>query len=129
MAGSQEKRGKTGIGVCLLSLGLVLSACQPGPPEPSPRPSSGAPSSPAPSSPPPSTAPSAGEPVHFTAQGDIGAGSGAKKVLDAVAGLKPHLNFALGDFAYKAGLEQEFCDMVTARLGENFPYQLVTGNH
>jgi hypothetical protein len=120
----------------LLSLGLLLSACQPEPPEPAPRPSPGTPSSPAPSSPPPSTAPpsssaapSAGEPVHFTAQGDIGVGSGAKKVLDAVAGLKPHLNLALGDFAYKAGLEQEFCDMVTARLGENFPYQLVTGNH
>ena len=136
MARSLGKRGKAGICAGLLSLGLLLSACQPGPPEPAPRPSPGTPSSPAPSSPPPSTAPpsssaapSAGEPVHFTAQGDIGVGSGAKKVLDAVSGLKPHLNLALGDFAYKAGLEQEFCDMVTARLGENFPYQLVTGNH
>ena len=134
MAGSLGKRGKAGIGACLLSLGLLLSACLPGPPEPAPSPGT-------PSSAPPSSvtailvtavlvaAPSAGESVHFTAQGDIGVGSGAKKVLDVVAGLNPHLNLTLGDFAYKAGLEQQFCDMVTARLGEDFPYQLVTGNH
>ena len=124
MAGSLGKRGKAGIGACLLSLGLLLSACLPGPPEPAPSPSPGPPSSA-----PPSSAPPAGEPVHFTAQGDMGVGSGAKKVLDVVAGLKPQLNLALGDFAYKAGREQQFCDMVTSRLGEDFPYQLVTGNH
>lgn len=131
MAGSLGKRGKAGIGAFLLSMALLLSACQPGPPEPAPRPSPGTPSSAPPSSAPPpsSAAPSAGEPVHFTAQGDIGVGSNAEKVLDVVAGLNPHLNLTLGDFAYKAGLEQQFCDMVTARLGEDFPYQLVTGNH
>ena len=128
MARSLGKRGKAGIGACLLGLALLLAACQPEPPEPSPRPSSGPPSS---GSAPPSSgaAPAPGDAVHFTAQGDIGVSTGAKKVLDVVAGLKPQLNLALGDFAYKAGLEQQFCDMVTARLGEDFPYQLVTGNH
>ena len=135
MAGSLGKRGKAGIGACVVSLSLFLSACQPGPPEPAPRPSTGtpssapAPSSEAPSSEPPSSGPPSGEAVRFTAQGDIGVGSGAKKVLDVVAGLDPQLNLALGDLAYKSGIEQQFCDMVTSRLGKDFPYQLVTGNH
>ncbi|MDQ0853758.1 3',5'-cyclic AMP phosphodiesterase CpdA [Arthrobacter sp. V4I6] len=109
---------------------MMLAACDPGPPEPTPPPTQTAPSPtlPAPDPtfilPPPS-----GEPVHFTAQGDIGVGTGAKKVLDVIAGLDPQLNLALGDFSYKAGLEDEFCDMVTGKLGADFPYQLITGNH
>jgi hypothetical protein len=67
--------------------------------------------------------------VHFTAQGDIGVSSGAKKVLDVIAELKPQLNLALGDFSYEAGIEEQFCDMVTGKLGTELPYQLVTGNH
>jgi hypothetical protein len=50
-------------------------------------------------------------------------------VLDTIAGLKPQFNLALGDFTYKAGIEQEFCDMVKAKLGQDFPYELLTGNH
>ncbi|MCU1548350.1 MAG: phosphohydrolase [Arthrobacter sp.] len=67
--------------------------------------------------------------MHFTAQGDIGLDSGAKKVLDVIAGLNPQLNLALGDFAYEKGREEEFCDMVTGKLGSDFPYQLIAGNH
>jgi hypothetical protein len=48
---------------------------------------------------------------------------------DKVAELKPDLNLALGDFSYKAGAEQAFCDMVTGKLGQQFPYELITGNH
>lgn len=70
-----------------------------------------------------------GTSVHFTAAGDMGLGKGARNVLDVVAGLKPDLNLALGDLSYKAGAEQEFCDMVTGKLGNEFPYQLVAGNH
>ncbi|RKR15566.1 metallophosphoesterase [Arthrobacter oryzae] len=133
MARSLGKRGKAATGAWVLSIALLLAACQPGPPEPSPVPGTPSSSSPAPPSsggrPSPSAAPLPAGSVHFTAQGDIGVSTGAKKVLDVVAGLEPQLNLALGDFAYKAGIEQQFCDMVTARLGRDFPYQLVTGNH
>lgn len=67
--------------------------------------------------------------VHFTAAGDIGMGGGARKVLDVIAALKPDLNLALGDLSYRAGAEQAFCDMVTAKLGREFPYELIAGNH
>lgn len=60
--------------------------------------------------------------------GDIGVDDGARKVLDTVAGLQPQLNLALGDLAYQAGIEQEFCDMVKGKLGADFPYQVITGN-
>jgi hypothetical protein len=110
----------------------MLPACDPGPPEPAPSPTQSAPSptqgEPEPTfiPPPPSAEP---ESVSFTAQGDIGLGAGAKDVLDVIAGLDPRLNLALGDFSYKAGREQEFCDMVTDKLGADFPYQLIAGNH
>lgn len=67
--------------------------------------------------------------MHFTAQGDTGVDDGARKVLDTIAGLQPQLNLGLGDFTYKAGIEQRFCDMVKGKLGQEFPYQVITGNH
>ena len=101
------------VAAVLVFLALLLAACQPGPPEPPP------------------SGPSAtgGLSVRFTAQADIGVSTGARKVLDTIAGLKPQLNLALGDFSYKAGIEQEFCDMVTGKLGTDFPYEVVAGNH
>jgi hypothetical protein len=56
-------------------------------------------------------------------------GKDAKRVLDTIAGLKPQLSLALGDFSYQAGKEKEFCAMVTEKLGADFPYELITGNH
>jgi hypothetical protein len=106
VAAKSVKRGPAGTVIAVLVfLGLVVTGCQPGPPEPS------------------------GASVHFTAQGDIGVQKGAKQVLDAIDDLRPQFNLALGDFTYKAGIEQEFCDMVKGKLGEDFPYQLLTGNH
>jgi hypothetical protein len=67
--------------------------------------------------------------VRFTAAGDVGVGNGAKSVLDVVAQLNPDFNLALGDLSYKAGAEQEFCEMVTKKLGADFPYELLAGNH
>ncbi len=137
MAGSLRSRRRFHVGAGLLALVLLLTGCLPGPPEP-PRPSPTGPpqpSTPAPTGTPeptvsgPASEPPSDETVHFTAQGDIGIGSGARKVLDVVAGLKPQLNLALGDFSYEAGVEEQFCDMVTGKLGTQFPYQLVTGNH
>jgi hypothetical protein len=80
-------------------MALLVAACQPEPQEP-PRPSPSDSSAPSPSQPFP------GDTVHFTAQGDIGVGSGAQKVLDVIADLKPQLNLALGDFTYEAGIDQ-----------------------
>lgn len=108
-----------------LAVMLALSACQAD--SPGPVPSSG------PQRPPSSitkpVSPGTQGAVHFTAQGDIGLGTGAREVLDTISSLGPDLNLALGDFSYEAGREQEFCDMVTGKLGGDFPYQVVTGNH
>lgn len=119
----------------MAALTVALAACQPGPPPPQP---TIAPTSPPGTTAPPATSPPASPPteppkqtdtVRFTAQGDIGLGPNSRKVLDVIAGIKPHLNLTLGDLSYKAGREQEFCDMVTGKLGADFPYQLVSGNH
>lgn len=112
-------------------IALLVGGCTPG--SPTPPPSSGSAQSPAPSgsagrSPSGSATPDT-PPVIFTAQGDIGVGSSARKVLGAIAKIKPQLNLALGDFSYEPGIEQQFCDMVTEQLGTGFPYQLVAGNH
>jgi hypothetical protein len=61
--------------------------------------------------------------------GDIGVKKTSKAVLDTIADLKPQFNLALGGFSYKAGIEEQFCDMVKGKLGESFPYELLTGNH
>ena len=131
MAGSPRKRTKFNLTAGLLAVGLLLTACQPAPPPEPPTPSPSETSGPSPSgsSGPSSPQPGPGGTVHFTAQGDIGVGSGAKKVLDAIAELKPQLNLALGDYSYKSGIEEQFCGMVTGKLGTELPYQLVTGNH
>ena len=136
MAGSPRKRSKRNWGgrgkVCWnagwLGLCVLLAACQPGP---APNTVPGAAVTPPSPGPPgrPLPQPSARGRRALHRAGGHRRRLGAKKVLDVVAGLKPHLNLTLGDFAYKAGLEQQFCDMVTGRLGEDFPYQLVTGNH
>jgi hypothetical protein len=111
---------------------MILAGCDPGPPEPTPPPTQPAPS-PSQSAPEPTFIPpppsAESESVHFTAQGDIGLDTGAKKVLDVIAGLNPQLNLALGDFSYEKGREEEFCNMVTGKLGTDFPYQLIAGNH
>jgi hypothetical protein len=88
--------GRT-VAAALLCLTLLMAGCQ---------------------SVPPGTSASS---VHFTAQGDIGLGAEARQVLDTVAGLRPQLNLALGDLAYEAGIDREFCDMVKGKLGQDFP--------
>jgi hypothetical protein len=106
----------TGVIAALASLALILAGCVPDGPG---------------STPPSASSTAAGNPsaVHFTAQGDIGVKKTSKLVLDTIAKLEPQLNLALGDFSYKAGIEQQFCDMVKGKLGQDFPYEVVTGNH
>jgi hypothetical protein len=95
--------GRT-VAAALLSLTLLMAGCHPSPPG------------------------TLGSSVHFTAAGDIGLGAEARQVLDTVAGLRPQLNLALGDLAYEAGIDREFCDMVKGKLGQDFPYEVLTGN-
>jgi hypothetical protein len=122
MAAKSVKPGMRGTVTAVFAcLCLWLAGCGPGPPQPFPPlppPGPGIPGGFAP-----------GESVHFTAQGDIGVRTTSKQVLDTIAGLRPQFNLALGDFSYKPGIEQEFCDMVKGKLGADFPYQLITGNH
>lgn len=73
--------------------------------------------------------PTDGRAVHFTAAGDMGMGAGARSVLEVVSSLRPDFNIALGDLSYKAGAEQDYCDMVTSKLGKDFAYELIAGNH
>ena len=137
-ATSTSRRAAAIAAMVAICAGLILAGCEPSPretppvsppaetssPAPSAEPSSPLPStepsSPLPSSPSTVSAPP-GQAVHFTAQGDIGVSTGAKKVLDVIAGLRPQFNLALGDFAYKAGIEQEFCDMVKGQTGRRLP--------
>lgn len=129
------------VAAALVCLTLLVNGCEPSPPEPLPGPTATSrtpepppsfvspPPSPPPPVPPPAPPVGPDGSVHFTAQGDIGVDDGARKVLDTIAGLQPQLNLALGDFTYKAGIEQQFCGMVTGKLGQDFPYQVITGNH
>ncbi len=69
--------------------------------------------------------------VHFTAAGDVGMSSSTTGgVLDGLAAADPDAHFALGDLSYgTTGQEQAWCDFVKARVGEGFPFELLTGNH
>ncbi len=69
--------------------------------------------------------------VHFTAAGDVGSsGSTAGAVLDGVRAAAPDAHFALGDLSYgTTGAENAWCDFVKGRVGEGFPFQLISGNH
>ncbi|MFC7847417.1 metallophosphoesterase [Arthrobacter sp. NPDC057388] len=120
MTGLSKQRRRSGLALAgPIAMALLLAGCQGDTPLPPP----------GTQRPPSSVARPVPGAVHFTAQGDIGLGSGAREVLDTVSGLRPELNLALGDFSYEAGREQEFCDMVTGKLGGDFPYEVVTGNH
>lgn len=68
--------------------------------------------------------------VHLTAAGDYGARPTTDSVLRQVVTLNPDAHFALGDLAYgDATPESAWCSYVKARVGEGFPFELVSGNH
>jgi len=68
--------------------------------------------------------------VYFTAVGDVAMTADSKAVLDRLAQADADLHFTVGDLSYGVtGEEQAFCDMVTARVGPGFPYELLAGNH
>jgi PKD repeat protein len=72
----------------------------------------------------------AADEVRLTAAGDYGARASTVTVLDKIAELAPDAHLALGDLAYgDSADEYAWCNFVKARLGEGFPFQLISGNH
>jgi PKD repeat protein len=68
--------------------------------------------------------------IRFTAAGDFGATEDTAVVLTKSAFLSPDFTLALGDLSYGApGGEQAWCDFVTSKVGADFPFQLIAGNH
>lgn len=66
----------------------------------------------------------------FTAAGDYGLTRDAASTLEGIghAGGKFHL--ALGDLSYGgAKSENKWCDLVISKVGPNFPFELISGNH
>ncbi len=68
--------------------------------------------------------------VHLTAAGDYGVQPATVTVLDEVARRAPDAHLALGDLSYgNVATESDWCDFVKGRVGEGFPFQLISGNH
>src|SRR3954454_10963818 len=68
--------------------------------------------------------------VRFTAAGDYSKFANAQAVLSKVGALAPDFHLALGDLSYDTtGSEQAWCDLVTERVGNGFPFELLSGNH
>jgi 3',5'-cyclic AMP phosphodiesterase CpdA len=72
----------------------------------------------------------AGPQVRFTAAGDFGSTETTDAVLKTIKTLNSDLTLALGDLSYgRTGEEKQWCDYVTERLGEGYPFEVVAGNH
>ncbi len=68
--------------------------------------------------------------VHLVAAGDFGARAATDTVLTKMAQLAPDAVLALGDLAYEdVPSESAWCSYVKARVGEGFPFELISGNH
>lgn len=68
--------------------------------------------------------------VHFTAAGDYGANASTAGVLNALSAGGSDAHLALGDLSYgTTGAEETWCDFVKARVGDKFPFELLSGNH
>jgi len=68
--------------------------------------------------------------IHLTAAGDYGARAATDTVLQKVAQLDADAHLALGDLSYRDVVpESAWCAYVKARIGEGFPFELISGNH
>lgn len=68
--------------------------------------------------------------LRFTAAGDYSTTPNTFAVLSQIGTLAPDLHLALGDLSYSNSVdEQGWCDLVTARAGAGFPFELIAGNH
>ncbi len=51
-------------------------------------------------------------------------------MFDAIAKSNTDFSIGLGDYSYdKTNDEYQWCELVTSKLGANYPFQLVAGNH
>lgn len=66
----------------------------------------------------------------FNAVGDFSGSDEAKKVLESISQKQASFTLALGDLSYgPSGSEEQWCKIVTDRVGPKHPFQLVPGNH
>lgn len=108
----QQRRRRAAVAV---AAGLVLTACA------GPLTGGDAPAPPSPWS---------GPGLRFTASGDFSATEEAGATLEQIDALDAELHLALGDLSYgETGEEREWCEFVTDRVGTDFPFQLLAGNH
>lgn len=72
----------------------------------------------------------AADEVHLAAAGDFGARATTAAVLDKVAQASPDAMVTVGDLGYQdVPNEDAWCDYVKARVGQDFPFQVLSGNH
>jgi Calcineurin-like phosphoesterase len=68
--------------------------------------------------------------LHVTVAADFGSSDETNAVLEAMADQDAEVAFALGDLSYgRTGNEDRWCRRVTERLGAEYPFQLLAGNH
>lgn len=68
--------------------------------------------------------------VRFSVVGDIDSTDASAAVLDGIAARHDDLTLAVGDLSYgRPGEEDRWCRFVTERVGEDYPVELVAGNH
>ncbi len=68
----------------------------------------------------------------FTASGDYGNTIYTNSTLDNILKSGASFNLALGDLGYLRtwnGSEEKWCNVVKAHVGNNFPFELIVGNH
>jgi hypothetical protein len=71
-----------------------------------------------------------GASVHFTAAGDFGTSADAQGVMAGMASGSADFALALGDLSYAGkGSEPSWCNLVKSKVGPDFPFELISGNH
>jgi Calcineurin-like phosphoesterase len=66
----------------------------------------------------------------FGASGDLGATSNTSAVLNAVKSSGSNFFLAVGDLSYSdVRPESAWCNFVKARVGDTYPFELLSGNH
>ncbi|HEY5520684.1 MAG TPA: metallophosphoesterase [Candidatus Limnocylindrales bacterium] len=66
----------------------------------------------------------------FTVAGDYASSPRTDTVLNGIKMAAPNFNIAVGDFSYSStSSEQAWCDYVRSKVGNDLPFELISGNH